>query len=80
MHPYTQKLLSALMDIHSDVTIPESIPGKPPDLLNPPEGCRFWPRCPVGQNSCERREPNLVLAAPDHYVACSKLTSSSKED
>jgi len=80
MHPYTQKLLSSSMDIHSEIIIPESIPGKPPDLLNPPEGCRFWPRCLVRQNSCEKREPKLVLAAPGHYVACSKLSGDSKED
>jgi len=69
-HPYTQKLLSSNMDVHSDCAIPESIPGKPPDLLNTPSGCRFWPRCTVGQTTCETVEPALIEIAPNHYVAC----------
>ena len=69
-HPYTQKLLSALMDIHSECKIPDSMPGKPPDLLNPPEGCRFSPRCTVGQENCAVDEPALIEVAPNHYVAC----------
>jgi len=75
-HPYTQKLLSALMDIHSDISIPESIPGKPPDLLNPPEGCRFSPRCTVGQENCGEDAPVLVEVAPNHYVACHRINES----
>lgn len=74
-HPYTQKLLSSLMDIHSESNIPDSIPGKPPDLLNPPEGCRFSPRCTVGESNCETVEPPLIEIAPNHYVACSSLQS-----
>jgi len=77
-HPYTQKLLSALMDIHSDCTIPDSIPGKPPDLIDPPKGCRFWPRCTTGQETCETEEPALIEVAPNHYVAC-KSTNESKQ-
>jgi len=69
-HPYTQKLLGSLMDIHSDCVIPDSIPGKPPDLLNPPKGCRFWPRCTVGQVTCETQEPLLIEVEPGHYMAC----------
>jgi peptide/nickel transport system ATP-binding protein len=69
-HPYTQKLLSALMDIHSECLIPETMPGKPPNLLNPPEGCRFSPRCTVGKEHCPVDEPALIEVAPNHYVAC----------
>jgi len=75
-HPYTQKLLSALMDIHSDCNLPDSIPGKPPDLLNPPEGCRFSPRCTVGKENCAEEEPALVEVAPGHYVACYRTKES----
>jgi len=70
-HPYTQKLLGSLMDIHDECVIPESIPGKPPNLLNPPAGCRFSPRCTTGQASCENDEPPLVEVEPGHFVACS---------
>ena len=72
-HPYTQKLLSSLMDIHSDCTIPESMPGKPPDLLNPPPGCRFQPRCAYAESICEREEPAIIEVAPEYYVACHML-------
>jgi|TARA_B100002003_G_scaffold242929_1_gene266642 peptide/nickel transport system ATP-binding protein len=75
-HPYTQKLLSSLMDIHSDCAILDSIPGKPPDLLNPPKGCRFWPRCTIGKADCETEEQALIEIAPNHYVACDNTNES----
>lgn len=74
-HPYTQKLLGSLMDIHDECVIPESIPGKPPNLLDPPEGCRFSPRCTTGQDSCETVEPPLIEVGPDHFVACSSYNN-----
>ena len=45
-HPYTRKLLSAFPNIHADRRTLEVIPGMPPDLRDPPPGCRFAPRCP----------------------------------
>jgi peptide/nickel transport system ATP-binding protein len=77
-HPYTQKLLSSNMDVHSDCAVPESIPGKPPDLLNPPSGCRFWPRCTVGQATCETEEPMLIEIGSNHYVACNCSKDNKK--
>ena len=61
--------------ISADHAIPESIPGKPPNLLNPPDGCRFSPRCTTGQASCETVEPPLVEVGPGHFVACSSYNA-----
>lgn len=55
-HPYTQKLLSSAPKLRSDEK-PESIPGTPPDLIQPPKGCRFHPRCPFVFEKCRTMEP-----------------------
>jgi peptide/nickel transport system ATP-binding protein len=48
------------------------IPGRPPDLVNPPQGCRFAARCPYAQEKCRAEEPPLTPTAddPDHSYAC----------
>lgn len=55
-HPYTQKLLKATPRLKGEEK-PEFIPGTPPDLVNPPSGCRFHPRCPYVMEICRIREP-----------------------
>ena len=48
-----------------------SIPGRPPDLVHPPAGCRFAPRCAYARDKCHVEEPPLVQAdQPDHVYAC----------
>ncbi|HEX4919771.1 MAG TPA: oligopeptide/dipeptide ABC transporter ATP-binding protein, partial [Candidatus Bathyarchaeia archaeon] len=48
-----------------------SIPGQPPDLLNPPTGCRFHPRCPYVMDICKKENPQLKKQGTgEHYVAC----------
>jgi peptide/nickel transport system ATP-binding protein len=56
-HPYTQKLLSAFPNIHSDRRTLEVIPGSPPDLRHPPPGCRFAPRCAFAMAVCSEVVP-----------------------
>jgi peptide/nickel transport system ATP-binding protein len=51
-HPYTQKLLAAFPNIRADRRTLEVIPGSPPDLRNPPPGCRFAPRCAFAMEVC----------------------------
>jgi peptide/nickel transport system ATP-binding protein len=51
-HPYTQKLLAAFPNIHADRRTLEVIPGSPPDLRDPPPGCRFAPRCAFAMDVC----------------------------
>ncbi|MFN2643060.1 MAG: ABC transporter ATP-binding protein [Actinomycetota bacterium] len=61
-HPYTQGLLRSL--IHLDTTELSSIAGAPPDLLRPPPGCRFAPRCPYVMPQCTQRVPLLADVGP----------------
>jgi oligopeptide/dipeptide ABC transporter ATP-binding protein len=56
-HPYTQKLLSAFPNIASDRRTLDVIPGSPPDLREPPPGCRFEPRCPLAMAVCREVVP-----------------------
>ena len=56
-HPYTQKLLSAFPNIHADRRTLDVIPGSPPDLRDPPPGCRFAPRCPFAMPVCSEVVP-----------------------
>jgi peptide/nickel transport system ATP-binding protein len=56
-HPYTQKLLSAFPNIHADRRTLDVIPGMPPDLRDPPPGCRFAPRCAFAMAVCSEVVP-----------------------
>ena len=56
-HPYTQKLLAAFPNIHADRRTLDVIPGSPPDLRDPPPGCRFAPRCPFVMPVCREVVP-----------------------
>src|SRR6266702_3259702 len=69
-HPYTQGLLGAFPKVTGPRTKLSSVPGSPPDLLDPPVGCRFNPRCPFVMDVCKKVQPPLIELRPDHYVAC----------
>ncbi len=72
IHPYTKHLIQSLPVI-GDKTYRESIPGAPPNLANPPDGCRFHPRCPYVMAVCTRDVPPLAPAKhreAGHRVAC----------
>jgi oligopeptide/dipeptide ABC transporter ATP-binding protein len=56
-HPYTQKLLAAFPNIRADRRTLDTIAGSPPDLRNPPSGCRFTPRCPFAMPICSEVVP-----------------------
>lgn len=71
LHPYTQALLSAVLDI--DVDNPREriiLQGDIPSPINPPAGCRFCQRCPKAMEICSQVEPRLVEIEPDHKIAC----------
>ena len=59
-HPYTWGLLGSLPRLDTDVERLTQIPGQPPSLLNPPQGCRFNPRCPYVMDVCKQKEPELL--------------------
>ena len=69
-HPYTKGLLAAIPRIRGEITKLEWIPGVPPDLRNPPPGCRFAPRCKFKFEPCDKEEPPIIEIEPGHYVAC----------
>ncbi len=75
LHPYTQGLLSVFPGIKASKTRLTSIPGLPPDLLRPPPGCRFNPRCKYAMEICRKTKPELVAIHKEHYVACHLLKS-----
>ena len=68
LHPYTQGLLSSV--IHLETRALHSIEGSPPDLIAPPSGCRFHPRCTYAQTICTDKIPPLVEFEPGHFAAC----------
>ncbi|RLG76841.1 MAG: ABC transporter ATP-binding protein [Thermoprotei archaeon] len=68
-HPYTQGLISSVPRLRGPKKL-EWIPGQPPDLRNPPPGCRFAPRCPYATDRCRRGEPPVIEIEPQHYVGC----------
>src|SRR2546425_8417467 len=68
IHPYTRGLLRAV--IHLDSKELYSIDGIPPDLVSPPPGCRFHPRCEYAQAICHEQVPPLVEFRPGHFAAC----------
>lgn len=69
--PYTEALMRSIpkLDDPSHTKL-QAIGGRPPNLINPPLGCRFSPRCPYVTEQCEREEPPLVEASPGHRFAC----------
>lgn len=73
LHPYTTGLLSSIprADVKSRGEIKlESIPGSVPNLIEPPSGCRFHPRCKFKMDVCAEKKPALVTVEKDHKVAC----------
>ncbi len=80
LHPYTQALLAAVLDI--DVQRSRErvlLKGDTPSPIDPPEGCRFWQRCPSAMNGCVTVPAELVEVEPAHYVACHLVSGFSSE-
>ncbi len=72
LHPYTLGLMNSFPSISGEKRKLTGIPGSPPDLVAPPSGCRFHPRCPLAMDECSHREPPLRETAPGHFCACWK--------
>jgi len=68
-HPYTKGLLRAVPKIGRTDEL-QSIKGIVPDLVSPPTGCRFHPRCKYAMDICEKKLAPLMEIKPGHYVAC----------
>lgn len=74
-HPYTDHLVHSLPVI-GDKTEKESLSGAPPNLADPPSGCRFHPRCPLVMERCRVETPEMLTIAHRHRVACHLVEES----
>jgi len=70
VHPYTIGLITAIPKLHENKERLDQIQGTVPNLINPPTGCRFHPRCAFATEICSRERPSLEEVRPGHYVAC----------
>jgi len=70
LHPYSEALLNSVPNVQLSDQKLSYIPGMPPDLVNPPKGCRFYPRCPYAEDLCKEKEPPLIEVKPDYMVKC----------
>ena len=70
LHPYTQGLLASVPRVDIALTEQTSIEGSVPDLMFPPSGCRFHPRCPKVFGKCPATKPTLIEVSPGHLVSC----------
>jgi peptide/nickel transport system ATP-binding protein len=70
--PYTEALMASIPKLDDPPhSVLRTIPGRPPDLVNPPRGCRFAPRCPYVRERCTEEEPPLIATDdPEHTYAC----------
>ena len=69
IHPYTSALLSVFPSIRGPKHELATLPGEPPNLIDPPAGCRFHPRCPYAADACRTEEPPVV-ERDGHWAAC----------
>jgi peptide/nickel transport system ATP-binding protein len=72
-HPYSRALIGAIPTIDGEKSSSKSIPGLPPDLISPPSGCRFHPRCPLAFEECSRTEPAPIQISRETRAACHLL-------
>ena len=84
-HPYTWLILSSTPSITGPRRALAPLEGEPPNLLDPPTGCRFHPRCPFASDQCMKEEPPLTEIGDGHTIACWNheqvpLTLSKGED
>jgi peptide/nickel transport system ATP-binding protein len=77
-HPYTQALLNSVPKLSQEGEL-QSIEGSVPNLMTPPSGCRFHPRCKHTMDVCRKSFPELVEVGKDHLVACYLWTDRSRE-
>ena len=77
-HPYTARLMNSFPTLSGPRQELQGIPGSPPDLISPPSGCRFHPRCDVAlAGRCQEVNPALIQIGSDHYAACHLLDAQT---
>jgi len=79
-HPYTKALLSAVLDVDMETSHERILlKGDTPSPIDPPQGCRFWQRCPFAMVGCETIPAELVDVEPGHQIACHLSSGFSAE-
>ena len=76
LHPYTQGLMNSLPKLTALTERLETIQGNVPNLVRPPPGCRFHPRCPYAEDICRKQKPPLIEVRPGHSTACHLYTEA----
>jgi len=79
-NPYTILLLRSHPEIKSKKMEITEIPGSPPNMLNPPSGCIFHPRCPFSEDICKEKVPPLIKVGKDHFSRCFFINKISGEN
>jgi oligopeptide/dipeptide ABC transporter ATP-binding protein len=69
-HPYTVKLMNSYPNIYGARDVAETMPGHPPDLLEPAAGCPFFERCPSRMPRCGEERPSLAETGRGHFASC----------
>ena len=69
-HPYTHGLLNSIPKIDANIKRFKAIDGTVPNLIDPPAGCKFHPRCPYAREICSKQKPQIVEVEPGHFVSC----------
>jgi peptide/nickel transport system ATP-binding protein len=70
LHPYTRHLVGSLPRIGAAPRVTADLAGRPPNLADPPSGCRFHPRCPLAMPVCSEQAPAMRIVSDGHRVAC----------
>ncbi|MEW5817027.1 MAG: ABC transporter ATP-binding protein [Spirochaetota bacterium] len=78
LHPYTQGLMRSVPKVHQTGEL-NIIPGNVPNLIHPPAGCRFHPRCPNIMEICPKEKPPTIEHSTGHFVACYLYTDGKNE-
>ncbi len=78
-HPYTQALLTSVPSVLGKIKRLSVIPGTIPDLIHPPSGCRFHPRCAFAKDVCKKEMPDAVEVAKGHESACIRIDEINDE-
>ncbi len=82
LHPYTYGLLASVPTLDHSQDLLQSIPGSPPNLISPPSGCKFHPRCGFATEMCKSEVPFLDQDVGNHLAACwhkDRLIETQKE-
>lgn len=69
-HPYSRLLIASVPDLYRERQAYTASPGEISSAINPPHGCRFWPRCPYVIDRCRTESPELSPISRSHQVAC----------